>query len=582
MRPPVESKPAAGAGRNYTRIEDLLASLIDGEGVWIRGRVHRVRKSSGKTCFLVLRQRWATVQTVIDESEEIPRAMVNWVSKLRAEAIVDVYGKVVKPREETSTSQSDVEVKIEKIFLVANALEKMPLRVQDSSVPQPLLDAQRKEIAELDAQITAAKDRIAALEEEKTAHIQKEIAAPQTKSKEAKEKLSTLGDDETAKKALQTEIDAFDAQVAAAKAKMKTEFTPAHDAKKKEIENEILELEKKKGSALKHPDVDQSTRLNNRVIDLRTVANQAIFSIQSAVVNLFRDFLNSKGFNEIHSPKLISAASEGGAEVFEVKYFNTKAYLAQSPQFYKQMAISADFERVYEIGPVFRAELSDGPRHMTEFTGLDMEMQINEHYHEVLDVLGDLFVYIFKGIETRFARELEAVRQQYPFRPFKYLEKTLRLEWPEAIAMLRGAGVTIGDLEDMNAEKERVLGRAVYEKYGTDFYIVDKFPAHIRPFYSMLDPEDPTFANAYDMFMRGEEICSGAQRVHDPELLVQRAKDKGVDPSTVQDYINAFRYGAPPHGGGGVGLDRVVMLYLGLNNIRKSAMFPRDPYRLTP
>ena len=519
MRPVVEAKPEQGKARVYTRVEDLDESK-HGEKVWVRGRVHRVRKSSAKMCFVVLRQRWATVQALIEESESMPRDVVKWVSKLRAEAIVDVFGTVSKVDQPTQTSQSNVELKMERVYLVANASETLPLRVQDASVPLPLLEEQRKEIAALEEKIAAAKVRL----------------------NEAK--------DDAAKQA--------------------------------DIKKDIEDLETAKGSALKHPDVDQSTRLNNRVIDLRTVANQAIFTIQSAVVNLFRDFLNSRGFTEIHSPKLISTASEGGSEVFEVKYFDRKAYLAQSPQFYKQMAISADFERVYEIGPVFRAELSDGPRHMTEFTGLDMEMQIHEHYHEVLEVLGDLFVHIFKGIETRYPRELEAVRQQYPFRPFKYLEKTLRLEWPEAIALLRGAGVTIGDLEDMNAEKERTLGRAVYEKYGTDFYIVDKFPAHIRPFYSMLDPHDRTYANAYDLFIRGEEVCSGAQRVHDPELLIERAKEKGVDPASVQDYINAFRYGAPPHGGGGVGLDRVVMLYLGLNNIRKSAMFPRDPYRLTP
>lgn len=148
--------------------------------------------------------------------------------------------------------------------------------------------------------------------------------------------------------------------------------------------------------------------------------------------------------------------------------------------------------------------------------------------------------------------------------------------------MLRENGVEIGDYDDMNAAMERTLGRAVFEKYGTDFYIVDQFPTVLRPFYSMVNPENPLHANAYDLFIRGEEVCSGAQRVHEPELLIKRAHEKGVDPATVQDYVNAFRYGAPPHGGGGVGLDRVVMLYLGLNNIRKSAMFPRDPYRLTP
>lgn len=520
MRPPVEVKPAEGQARKYTRVEALTGDLA-GQQLWIRARVHRVRKSSAKLCFLVVRQRWATVQCVIEESETIPRDFVRWVAKLHDEAIIDIFGKVNTLTEATATSQSLVELKIEKLFLVADSLPSLPLRVQDASIPEPLLDEQRAIIAELEAKIEVLHEKLNA-------------------AKEKEEKA-----------ALKKEIDELTAQ---------------------------------KGAALKHPDPDQSTRLDNRVIDLRTVANQAIFSIQSGVVNLFRDFLNKNGFNEIHSPKLIGTASEGGSEVFEVKYFNRKAYLAQSPQFYKQMAISADFERVYEIGPVFRAETSFTPRHMTEFTGLDLEMQINEHYHEVLDVLGDLFVHIFEGIESRYPRELEAIRQQYPFRPFRYLKKTLRLEWPEAIKMLQAQPgfAEHGDLEDMNAKKERALGQAVFDRYGTDFYIIDRFPTHIRPFYTMVDPVDPTYANAYDLFIRGEEVCSGAQRVHDPELLIKRAKEKGIDPATVQDYINAFRFGAPPHGGGGVGLDRVVMLYLGLNNIRKSALFPRDPDRLTP
>lgn len=312
------------------------------------------------------------------------------------------------------------------------------------------------------------------------------------------------------------------------------------------------------------------------------MANQGIFSIQSGVVNLFREYLSGKGFTEIHSPKLIGTASEGGSEVFEVKYFDKKAYLAQSPQLYKQMSICGDFDRVFEIGPVFRAEKSMTHRHMTEFTGLDMEMAFLNHYHEVLDVLGDLFTFIFKSIETRFADELKAVASQYPFEPFKYLEKPLILTYPEAIALLREAGYEIGDYDDMNVEKERALGVKVKEKYNTDFYIIDKFPSEIRPFYTMDDPENPMYANAYDIFMRGEEICSGAQRIHDPVLLAQKAAKKGVEPASIAAYIDSFKYGAPPHGGGGVGLERVVMLYLGLGQIRKTSLFPRDPYRLSP
>ncbi|KAI9173334.1 aspartate--tRNA ligase dps1 [Blastocladiella emersonii ATCC 22665] len=332
----------------------------------------------------------------------------------------------------------------------------------------------------------------------------------------------------------------------------------------------------------KYVRVNLDTRLNNRVIDLRTQTNQAIFRIQSGVCQLFREFLYARGFNEIHSPKLLGAASEGGASVFEVSYFKSKAYLAQSPQFYKQMMICADFDRVFEIGPVFRAENANTHRHMTEFTGLDLEMAFNEHYHEVLDLFDELFVHMFEGLESRYARELEIINRQYPFEPFQFLKKSLRLTYPEAVAMLRADGVEIADDEDLNTEKERRLGKLVKEKYGTDFFMLDKFPLVVRPFYTMPNPEEKMYSNSYDFFMRGEEILSGAQRVHDPELLEERAREHGVEPSTIQGYIDAFKYGVPPHAGGGLGLERVVMLYLNLFNIRRTSLFPRDPTRLEP
>jgi len=322
--------------------------------------------------------------------------------------------------------------------------------------------------------------------------------------------------------------------------------------------------------------------LNNRVVELRTPANQAIFKIQSAVCTLFREYLLKNDFTEIHSPKLISAASEGGAEVFKVQYFDGNAYLAQSPQFYKQMAICADMDRVFEIGPVFRAEKAFTHRHLTEFMGLDLEMAFKEHYHEVLDMLDGLFIHMFDGLATHCAKELEIINQQYPFEPLKYLKPTLRLKFADAIAMLKAAGEQCGEMEDLNTAREKVLGRLVKEKYNTDFYILDRFPLEVRPFYTMPAPDDIRYSNSYDFFLRGEEIISGAQRVHDPKLLVERLKALKINPSSVQDYIDAFKYGAPPHAGGGIGLERVVMFYLGLKNIRMSAMFPRDPKRLTP
>jgi aspartyl-tRNA synthetase len=315
----------------------------------------------------------------------------------------------------------------------------------------------------------------------------------------------------------------------------------------------------------------------------KTPASNAIFKLQSGICALFREFLLSKNFMEIHSPKLIGAASEGGSSVFQVQYFKQAAYLAQSPQFYKQMAVCAGLERVFEIGPVFRADNAQTARHLTEFVGLDMEMVINQHYHEVVEMLWEMFVYIFKGIETRYQTELQVYSLQYPFTPLRYSEGMLRLEYSEAVQMLRGSGEEYMDeLGDINIMQERLLGRLVLERYGTEFYVLDKFPAGIRAFYSMPSLENPKHANAYDFFVRGQEILSGAQRVHQYELLVKQAKESGIEPESIHSYLESFKYGVPPHGGGSVGLERLLMLYLGTGNIRRTSLFPRDPHRLTP
>jgi len=328
--------------------------------------------------------------------------------------------------------------------------------------------------------------------------------------------------------------------------------------------------------------VNQDTRLDNRVLDLRTPTNQAIYRVEAGVCRLFRESLQNKDFVEIHTPKIISAASEGGANVFTVSYFKSSAYLAQSPQFYKQMAIASDFEKVYTIGSVFRAEDSNTHRHLTEFVGLDMEMAFDSHYHEVVDAIGNLFTDIFRGLRDRYSNEIQTVKKQYPADEFTFLDPPLRLEYRTGVKMLREAGIEMGDEDDLSTPNEKLLGRLVKAKYDTDFFILDKYPLSVRPFYTMPDPENPKYSNSYDMFMRGEEILSGAQRIHDPKLLSERAKHHGIDLEKIKGYIDAFRYGCPPHAGGGIGLERVTMLYLGLDNIRKTSMFPRDPKRITP
>ncbi|KAA0199866.1 hypothetical protein HAZT_HAZT009418, partial [Hyalella azteca] len=326
----------------------------------------------------------------------------------------------------------------------------------------------------------------------------------------------------------------------------------------------------------------QDTRLDHRILDLRTATSQATFRLEGGVCRLFREYLTAKGFTEIMCPKLISAASEGGANVFGMNYFERKAFLAQSPQLYKQMAIAGDFEKVFTIGPVFRAENSNTHRHLTEFVGLDMEMAFVHHYHEVMMLIGDMFVHMFRGLEKEHKRDIELVGKQFPATPFRYLSPPLVLQFREGVQMLREAGIEMEDDEDLSTPNEKLLGQLVKAKYNTDFFILDKFPLAVRPFYTMPDPRNSKWSNSYDMFMRGEEILSGAQRIHDPKLLTERANHHGIAIDTIQAYIDSFRYGCPPHAGGGIGLERVTMLYLGLDNIRKTSMFPRDPKRLTP
>ncbi|CAH2305404.1 aspartate--tRNA ligase, cytoplasmic [Pelobates cultripes] len=459
--------------RVLVRVKDLTVENAD-KTVWVRARVHTSR-AKGKQCFLVLRQQQFNVQALVAVGDRASKQMVKFAANITKESIVDVEGIIRKVDQKIeSCTQQDVELHVERIYVISAAEPRLPLQLEDAV------------------------------------------------------RAETEGEEE--------------------------------------------------GRAT----VNQDTRLDNRVIDLRTSTSQAVFGLQSGICQLFRETLTQKGFVEIQTPKIISAASEGGANVFTVSYFKTSAYLAQSPQLYKQMCICADFEKVFCIGPVFRAEDSNTHRHLTEFVGLDIEMVFNYHYHEVIDEIADTLVQIFKGLQKRFQTEIQTVCKQFPCEPFKFLEPTLRLEYKEGVAMLREAGVEMGDEEDLSTPNEKLLGRLVKEKYDTDFYILDKYPLAVRPFYTMPDPQDPKYSNSYDMFMRGEEILSGAQRVHDAQLLTDRAQHHGIDLEKIKSYIDSFRFGAPPHAGGGIGLERVTMLYLGLHNVRQTSMFPRDPKRLTP
>ncbi|KAF7896891.1 uncharacterized protein EAF01_009294 [Botrytis porri] len=339
------------------------------------------------------------------------------------------------------------------------------------------------------------------------------------------------------------------------------------------------------------PTASLASHLNNPAMHKRAPVSQAIADIRIAVEDYFCDYLRSHRFKKFHPPCLIGAASEGGANVFRMPYFDKEAYLAQSPQFYKQFEIAGGRKRVYCVGPVFRAENSNTPRHMTEFIGLDLEMEIEEHYHEVLHMLEGVLLFIFRNLAENYREEIELIRSIYPSEEFLLPEpgKEVRLTFAEGQKLLREEGPeefrNVTDTEDMSTPQEKALGALVRKKFNTDFYVLDKFPVDARPFYAMPDPENPAVTNAYDFMMRGQEILSGGQRLHLPEQLEEVIRSKGLDPNQpgIKEYVDVFKsVGVPPHGGGGIGLDRVVAWYLNLPSVHLVCDYPRTPKRLSP
>jgi aspartyl-tRNA synthetase len=327
-------------------------------------------------------------------------------------------------------------------------------------------------------------------------------------------------------------------------------------------------------------------RVSNRIAYLRTPTAQSIFRINSVICSAFRSVLEGHNFIEIHTPKLMPGATESGAEVFRVNYFGRTAFLAQSPQLCKQMSISADFGRVFEIGPVFRAEDSNTHRHLTEYTGMDLEMSINSHYHEALHIIDELMKSIFKAVYTRCRREIDIVKTRFPHEDLVWLDQTPILTFKEAVDLLNSSGWTddhgrkASETQDLSTRAEIRIGELVKEKYKTDYYIIDKFPASARPFYTFLDPEDPRYTNSFDIFLRGQEITTGGQRIHRPELLKERMLKAGVEPSGVEEYMHGFEFGVLPHAGCGIGLERLLFLLLNLGDIRNASLYPRDPKSL--
>ena len=328
------------------------------------------------------------------------------------------------------------------------------------------------------------------------------------------------------------------------------------------------------------PDSALDKRIDWRYLDLRRPDRRLIFEVQTTAEQAMREYWQGEGFLEIHTPKLMASASESGAELFHVDYFEGDAYLAQSPQFYKQMTMAAGFGKVFEVGPVFRANPSFTSRHDTEFTSVDVEISWIDSHEDVMafeerwlaHVLGRVKEAHGEAIAETFQTELVVPTLPFP-----------RVTLEDAKQMLREAAhEPPGVGHDLDPPSERALSALIKEKHGHEFAFVTDYPTTVRPFYHMRHPEDPTLTKSFDLLWRGIELTTGAQREHRYEQLLAQAADKKVDTDPIQYYLDFFRFGAPPHGGFGFGLTRLLMQMLGQENVREVTLLYRGPHRLQP
>ena len=328
-------------------------------------------------------------------------------------------------------------------------------------------------------------------------------------------------------------------------------------------------------------DPNPEVQANWRYLDLRRPESLLIFKVQTAAEQAMREFWIREGFLEIHSPKLMGSPSEGGAELFSLEYFGRPAYLAQSPQFYKQMAMAAGFDRVFEIGPVFRADPSFTTRHSTEFTGLDMEMSWVASHEDVMASEEHWLRYVLERVNAQFGaavRETFRVEITVPEVPFP------RISMVQAQEIVRRkrhvpAAERKGDLDPTG---ERLVGEYAAEEFGHEFVFVTDYPIEVRPFYHMRHETDPMMTRSFDLLWKGVEVTTGAQREHRYDVLLRQAREKGLNLEPIQFYLDFFRFGCPPHGGFGAGLARMLMVLLGLPNLREATFLFRGPTRLSP
>ncbi len=320
-------------------------------------------------------------------------------------------------------------------------------------------------------------------------------------------------------------------------------------------------------------DADIDTRLNNRFMDVRKPDVAAIFKIRSVVVSAARSYLDGNDFIEIHTPKIISSASEGGTNLFPISYFDKEAYLAQSPQLYKQMMMATGLDRVYETTFYFRAEEHDTRRHLNEVTAVDAELAFIKDEEDVMDVLEGLVLAMIRAA-SECGKELGLLKKE-----LAVPQKALWVSYDDAVEMLAAHGKKVPAGEDIDTEGEKLLGEVMKKEKDSELYFIHGYPMKARPFYTM--PRDDKYSRSFDLEYKGVEVSSGAQRIHNYDMLVSRMKELKLNPDNFKYYLDAFKYGMPPHGGFGLGIDRMMMQMLDLA-IRDVVLFPRDRHRLTP
>jgi nondiscriminating aspartyl-tRNA synthetase len=317
--------------------------------------------------------------------------------------------------------------------------------------------------------------------------------------------------------------------------------------------------------------------LNNAPVGLRYPSRQAIFRLYSDLLLGFRDYLTDRDFIEIHTPKVVGAATEGGANVFQLDYFGRPAYLAQSPQIYKQIMVGV-LERVFEVGPAFRAEEHYTVRHLNEYNSLDVEMAFIDSYHEVMDLLIELLEHMVRMALTRHPRDAEVAGMTMP-----RFGEVPRIKFREAQRIiLERYGEDRGSDLDLSPQDERWIGEWAADEFNTDFVFVTHYPTSKRAFYTLPDPEDEEYSLSFDLIFQGQELVSGSQRVHRYDQLLQIMEQRGMNPESFSGYLQAFRFGMPPEGGFAIGSERLLMRLVGAENLRETTLFPRDVNRLAP